>query len=55
MQTLSGRNLPTERARELFKSSKAGFLNLWATEEFLKGNSLVLLKLNKFCKMNLRR
>jgi len=31
---------------------KAGFLNLWATEEFLTGHSFVLLKLSTFCKVN---
>jgi len=33
--------------------SKAGFLNLWAKEEFLTGHDLVLLKLSTFCKINL--
>jgi len=30
----------------------SGFLNLWATEEFLTGYGLVLLKLSTFCKIN---
>jgi len=32
----------------------AGFLNLWATEEFLTGHGLVLLKLSAFYKLNLQ-
>jgi len=34
-------------------SSDTGFLNLWATEEFLTGRDLVLLELSAFCKVNL--
>ena len=30
----------------------SGFLNLWATENFLAGHSQVLLKLSRFCKLN---
>jgi len=32
---------------------KAGFLNRWATEEFLNGHDLVLLKFCTFCKLYL--
>jgi len=32
---------------------RAGFLNLWATEEILTGHGLVVSKLSTFCKLNL--
>jgi len=32
---------------------KPGLLNLWATEEFLRGHGLVSLKMNTLSKMNL--
>jgi len=32
----------------------AGFLNLWATEQFLTGHGLVLLKMSAFYKLNLQ-
>jgi len=34
------------------KRTSTGFLNLWATEEFLRGHSLILLNLSRFCKLN---
>jgi len=36
-----------------YRKPRAGFLNLWAMEEFLIDHSLMLLELRKFCKRNL--